>query len=123
MLCETVSIQLAGAADGDVALAPEAGRHVETCLRCQAELAQYRKLLRALNSLKGQRLIVDETLLDEVLEILRPAAPVHKLHRINYRNRKAAYIAGAAAAASAGVAAGALVIASRIAGGRDSLAS
>jgi hypothetical protein len=122
MQCDTLSIQLAGAADGDTVLGPETEHHVEGCLRCQAELVQYRKLLRALTALRDHRLFVDDTLLDDVLEALRPAAPVHRLHRIKYRSRKAAYIAGAAAAATAGAAAGAIVIASRLAG-RHRLAS
>ncbi|MGH1488256.1 MAG: hypothetical protein ACRBK7_02495 [Acidimicrobiales bacterium] len=122
MLCETVSIQLAEVAEGDAPLALETGRHVDGCLRCQAELAQYRKLLRALTSLREHHLFVDDTLLDEVLEVIRPAAPVHKLHRLNYRNKKVAYIGGFAAAATAGAAAGAIVIASRLAS-RQSLAS
>lgn len=116
MLCETVSIQLAEVADGHTNLPLETDRHVEGCLRCQAELAQYRKLLRALTSLRGQQVIVDDTLLDEILEAIRPPASVHKLHRLNYRNKKAAYIGGFAAAATAAGAAGAIVIASRMAG-------
>ena len=54
--------------------------------------------------------------------MLRPAAPVHRLHRLNYRNKKVAYIGGFAAAATAGAAAGAIVIASRLAN-RQGLAS
>ncbi len=116
MLCETVSIQLAEVVDGDASLAGETGRHVEGCLRCQAELAQYRRLLRALTSLRDHHLFVDDTLLDEILEVIRPPAPVHRLHRLNYRSKKVAYIGGFAAAATAGAAAGAIVIASRLAG-------
>jgi hypothetical protein len=122
MRCEIVSVQLAGAADGDTTLDPATGRHVEQCLRCQAELAQYRKLLKALTTLRGHRLFVDDGLLDEILEAIRPAAPVHRIHRIGHRGRRAAYLAGAAAAATAAGAAGALVIASRLSG-RPRLAS
>lgn len=122
MLCESISIQLAGVADGEVDLPTETGRHVDGCLRCQAELAQYRKLLRALTTLRDQHAYVDDSLLDELLEALRPVAPVHKLHRLNYRNKKVAYIGGFAAAATAGAAAGAIVIASRLAS-RQRLAS
>lgn len=121
MLCEAISIQLAAAVDNDEALASDASRHVESCLRCQAELAQYRKLLRALTTLRADFAHVDDTLLDEILESVRPGASVHRLHRLNYRNRKVA-IGGIAAAATAGAAAGAIVIASRLAT-RQSLAS
>ncbi len=118
MQCETVSLQLADSADGLNKLPDEADRHVASCLRCQAELAQYRKLLRALTALRGQLLVPDEQLFDDILDALRPPATVHRLHR---RNRRVAYIGAAAAAATAG-AAGAIVIASKLAN-RQSMAS
>ena len=114
MRCDTLSLELAGAVDGSDAMAPETERHVDTCLRCQAELAQYRKLLRALTALRGQFVVPDDDLLEDLLRSLQPEASVTRLHRLNYRNRKAAYIGGIAAAATAG-AAGAIVIASRLA--------
>ena len=52
MLCEEVTALLPGMVDGDVDVDPQAMRHVETCLRCQAELARYRKLLRTLALLR-----------------------------------------------------------------------
>ncbi|MEM7276327.1 MAG: hypothetical protein AAF547_24850 [Actinomycetota bacterium] len=114
MLCDTISIQLAEVVDGESVLAPDAARHVERCLRCQAELAQYRKLLRALTTLRSDFAHVDDLLLEEILDSIRPVAPVHRLHRLNYRNRKVA-IGGIAAAAATGAAAGAIVIASKLA--------
>lgn len=120
--CETFSLQLAGAVDGDE-LDSAATTHFETCLRCQAELAQYKKLRRALASLRNQRLAVDDTLVNEILLALEPGGTVHRLQRLSSasRSRKAAYIGGIAAAATAG-AAGALVLASRLAA-RQRLAS
>jgi len=119
--CENFSLQLAGAADG-TELEAEATRHFESCLRCQAELVQYKKLLRALASLRDQRLAVDERLVDEILMALEPGGTLHRLQWISTgsRTRRAAYIGGIAAAATAG-AAGAIVIASRFA--RHRLAS
>ncbi|MDH3299567.1 MAG: hypothetical protein OES24_03580 [Acidimicrobiia bacterium] len=119
--CETFSLQLAGAVDGEE-LDPAAKSHFETCLRCQAELAQYKKLLRALASLRDQRLAVDDTLVNEILLALEPGGTVHRLQRLSSasRSRKAAYIGGIAAATAG--AAGALVIASRLAA-RQRLAS
>jgi hypothetical protein len=119
--CEALSLKLAGYVDGDVQLSPEEAHHVATCLHCQAELVHYRKLLRALQSLRGQPVLVDHSLLDDILDVVRPAATVHRLHRRGYRS-KSAYLAGAAAAATAGAAAGALVLASRYSG-KTSLAS
>jgi anti-sigma factor RsiW len=45
---------LADAVDESTALDAAASRHVGSCLRCQAELAQYRRLLRTLRSLRHQ---------------------------------------------------------------------
>lgn len=118
MQCENVSLQLAEIVDGLTTLPFEAERHVDSCLRCQAELAQYKKLLRALTALREQYQPPDDQLLQDVLDALRPPATVHRLHR---RNRRAAYIGGIAAAATAGAAAS-IVIASRLAN-RQSLAS
>ena len=108
MPCEDLSLQLAAAADGSVALAPSEAMHVETCLRCQAELAQYRRLLRSLRALRTHTVTPDDDLLIDVLSALRPSASVSRLHR---RNRRAAYLGGIAAATAG--AAGALVLASR----------
>ena len=118
----SISLQLAEIADGLNQLPAEAERHVGSCLRCQAELAQYRKLLRALTALRGHYVIPDDRLLDDILAALKPPAEVHRLHRISRRNRRAAYIGGIAAAATAG-AAGAIVIATRLANRHHSLAS
>lgn len=121
MTCETFSLELAEVADGQECLNPAAAQHFQTCLRCQAELAQYKKLLRALASLRGQLLPADEQLVEDIIEALRPPGTVHRLHRMTGGNRKAAYIGGIAAAATAG-AAGAIVLATRLAS-RHRLAS
>ncbi len=89
-------------------------RHLSSCLRCQAELAQYRKLLRSLSALRAETVAPDDELLADILARVRPDASVHRLHRINYKNRKAAYIGGIAAAAT-GMTAGALVLATKLA--------
>ncbi|HVM67106.1 MAG TPA: hypothetical protein VMU14_19715 [Acidimicrobiales bacterium] len=54
MQCDEVAQLLAGAVDGSAVLDVAATRHVSSCLRCQAELAQYRKLLRSLRSLRDE---------------------------------------------------------------------
>ena len=49
MRCDDVAELLPAAVDGTVPRSTlSVQRHIESCLRCQAELAQYRKLLRAL---------------------------------------------------------------------------
>jgi hypothetical protein len=121
--CETFSLQLAAVADGANELNPEAADHFKTCLRCQAELVQYKKLLRALASLRSHRLSADESLVQEILHALERGDTVHRLQRLTSgsKTRKVAYIGGIAAAATAG-AAGAFVLASKLAS-RQRLAS
>jgi hypothetical protein len=106
--CDDLSIRLAEVADDSTLLTGADADHVATCLRCQAELAQYRKLLRSLRALRTQPLTPDDDLLAELLDVLRPPAPITRLHR---RNRRAAYLGGIAAATAG--AAGAIVLASR----------
>jgi len=43
--CEEVARVLPEAVDGGVAVDPSLQRHIESCLRCQADLAQYRRQL------------------------------------------------------------------------------
>ena len=115
--CEDVSLLLAEAVEPNAVLAFPASSHLESCLHCQAELVQYRKLSRALKGLRNHHLDPESEFLAELLDALRPPAPVHKLHP---EGRRRAYIGGIAAAATAG-AAGAIVIASRLS--RQRLAS
>lgn len=121
MRCDDVSLLLAESVDPLGTLPLPADVHLRACLRCQAELAQYRKLMRAMRSLRHQQVPLDATspafavedrddAIGELLEVLRPPASVHRLHG---HGRRRAYISGIAAAATAG-AAGALVLASRV---------
>ena len=67
MQCDDVSQALPeivdGAATADLALR----RHVDTCLRCQAELAQYRRVLRAMHQLRTEVLEPTPGLLADIL--------------------------------------------------------
>jgi anti-sigma factor RsiW len=49
--CASVAGLLPAVADGDARLEGAAAAHVATCLRCQADLARYRRLRRTLRSL------------------------------------------------------------------------
>lgn len=110
MLCEELSIRLAEVADDSATLTGPDAAHVESCLRCQAELVHYRRLLRSLRALRTMPVAPDDDLLVDLLESLRPLASVTRLHR---RNRRAAYLGGLAAATAG--AAGAVVLASKLA--------
>ncbi len=111
MRCEDLDGRLAGAADGSLDLDGAARRHVEQCLRCQAELVQYRKVLRALRSLRTDRLEPAPGLLPEILATIEEAGERRALRSL-VSGRRVAYLGGLAAATAAG-AAGAIVLGSR----------
>ncbi len=109
--CDEVAEQLSASADTGDLLTRDARRHVESCLRCQADLVQYRKLLRSLRSLRTEVLEPAPGLLPEILAGLEQAGERHAI-RAALNGRRAAYLGGIAAATAAG-AAGAIVLASR----------
>lgn len=109
--CEDVREALAGAADGSLQLSRAGRRHVETCLRCQADLVQYRKLLRGLRHLRVEVLEPSPGMLADIFAALEHAGERHAI-RGALHGRRAAYLGGIAAATAAG-AAGAIVYAAR----------
>jgi hypothetical protein len=109
--CDEVTDLLSDVADGTTVLERSARRHVDRCLRCQAELVQYRKLLRALHSLRTEVLEPAPGLLADILATLEEAGERNAV-RSMLRGRRIAYAGGIAAAATAG-AAGAILIATR----------
>ena len=111
MQCDDVAELLSDAADGTVMLDRAARRHVDRCLRCQAELVQYRKLLRALHNLRTQVLEPTPGLLADILAHIEEAGE-RRAVRSMLTGRRAAYVGGIAAATAAG-AAGAILFASR----------
>ncbi|MHB8665837.1 MAG: anti-sigma factor [Acidimicrobiales bacterium] len=104
MQCEDISGLLAGVVDGSAVLDPRSSAHVGGCLRCQAEVAQYRRLLRTLRQLRDDPVAVPADL------------PALVLARLDHPNspwaRRAAY-AGALAATAAGAAGAIVLVASR----------
>lgn len=66
MRCDELARALSAAIDGE-ALDARASRHVGSCLRCQAELAQYRKLIRVLRTLRAEGLSPGPSLAVDVL--------------------------------------------------------
>ncbi len=111
MQCEDLADDLAGTADGSVQLDRSERRHVEGCLRCQAELVQYRRVLRAMRAMRTEVFEPAPGLLADVLANLE-AAGERRAIRSMIHGHKAAYLGGLAAATAAG-AAGAIVFASR----------
>ena len=94
-------------------------RHVETCLRCQAELVRYRRLLRTLRTLRTDLFDPGPGLVADVLASLEDAGERHLLRSL-LSGHRVAYVGGLAVATAG--AAGALVIASRSRGRRVPLA-
>jgi hypothetical protein len=111
MRCDELTEELAAAADGSTLLGRHERRHVEHCLRCQAELVQYRKVLRAMRSMRTEVLEPAPGLLADILANLE-AAGERRAIRSMIQGHRAAYLGGLAAATAAG-AAGAIVYANR----------
>ena len=103
MLCDEVTALLPGMVDGDLEVDRDAQRHIETCLRCQAELARYRRLLRTLSLLRSRYAEPTPGLLGETLAALTDAAE-EGARRTLLSGRRLAYagaIGGTAVAAGA----------------------
>jgi hypothetical protein len=101
--CEDVALLLPEAVDANQAVDLPVQRHIETCLRCQAELARYRRMLRGLQLLRTQFLEPAPGLLTSTLAALEEASERHAI-RSALTGRRLAYasaIGGALAAASA----------------------
>lgn len=110
--CDAVAAHLPAVVDGDERAPAPVVRHVERCLRCQAELAQYRKLLRLLHQLRTEVLEPAPGLLADLLAAIE-AAGERRAIRSLLHGRRIAYIGGIAAATAAAGAAGVLVAVSR----------
>ena len=119
--CTAVAAALPGVVDGSIRLDRSDRRHVEQCLRCQAELAQYRKLLRAMQALRTSTAPVPTGLVTDVLAHLE-AAGERSAVRAALTGRKVAYLGGIAAATAAAGAGAAIVLVSRGRKGRLPLA-
>jgi hypothetical protein len=109
--CVAVAEALPGIVDGMAVADLTMRRHVESCLRCQAELVQYRKLLRALHELRTEVLEPAPGLLPDILSSLGAAGERSAIRNL-LTGRRAAYVGGIAAATAAGTA-GAILLATR----------
>ncbi len=111
MRCDDLSDVLAEAADGSVLLDRTSRRHVERCLRCQAEVVQYRKLLRALHTMRTEVLEPAPWLLADILATVTEVGERHAIRSL-LTGRRVAYLGGLAVATAAG-ATGAILLATR----------
>lgn len=105
MRCDEVASLLPSLIDGVDTANVDADLHVASCLKCQAELARYRKLKRSLEQLRTRYVEPTPGLLGETLAALTDAAEKGAL-RSMVTTRRLAYagaITGTAAAATAAV--------------------
>ena len=100
--CARMRERLAGVVDDQ--LDDELRHHVESCLRCQADVAQYRRLARALRSLESQLAVVPIGLHTAVMQALAEAQ-----ERSSTLRRGALLGAGGLIVAAAGTTAGILI--------------
>ena len=119
MRCEELAGMVSTTASGVSVDDWRGRRHVETCLRCQAELVRYRRLLRTLRTLRTDLFDPGPGLVADVIASLEEAGERHLLRSL-LSGHRVAYVSGLAVATAG--AAGALVIASRSRGRRVPLA-
>jgi anti-sigma factor RsiW len=119
--CEDIAELLPGIVDGEDRADRRIQRHVESCLRCQAELAQYRRLLRALHQLRTDVIEPAPGVLTGILAGLTEAGERGAIRSI-LSGRRAAYMGGLALATAAAGAAGTIVLVSRASRRRMGLA-
>ncbi|HEX2039290.1 MAG TPA: hypothetical protein VHF47_06100 [Acidimicrobiales bacterium] len=112
MRCDDVAEILSQVVDGAEVADPAVRRHVDSCLRCQAELVQYRRLLKALHHLRTDVLEPSPGVLTGILANLEAAGERGAI-RSMLAGRRAAYAGGIAVATLAAGAAGAIVLANR----------
>jgi anti-sigma factor RsiW len=111
MQCDDVARILPEVVDGG-ALELSVQRHIETCLRCQAELARYRKMLRGLQLLRTRYLEPAPGLLAQTLTAIEVAGERHAIRSI-VSGRRLAYAGALGGAAVAAGAAATVVIVHR----------
>jgi anti-sigma factor RsiW len=103
MRCEDVARLLPESVDGSDPVDLAVQSHIESCLRCQAELARYRRMLRALQQLRTRYLEPSPTLLAQTLATLEEVGERQAVRSL-LSGRRLAYagaIGGAAVAAAA----------------------
>jgi hypothetical protein len=111
VICDSVSELLPQLMDTKQEADGRVLAHVDGCLRCQAEMVQYRKLLRALHQLRTEVIEPSPGLIADVLAHVA-AAGERRAVRSLLTGRNAAY-AGGIAAATAATAVGAMIFANR----------
>ncbi len=97
--CAEVALVLPAILDGGSPADEVVVQHVGACLRCQAELARYRKLLRLLNQLRSYRVEPPPGAVADVLGALEAAAH-RRVIRSVLTGRRLVYVGAFAAPAA-----------------------
>jgi anti-sigma factor RsiW len=103
MRCDDIALLLPAIVDGEEPAALSVQHHVGECLRCQAELARYRRMLRGLQLMRTQFLEPAPSALAQTLAALGEASEQRAIRSL-LSGRRIAYagaIGGAVAAAGA----------------------
>ena len=111
MRCDDLARALSATTDGQ----PLQGRakvHVDGCLRCQAELVQYRKLINVLRTLRTEVLAPGPSLAADILEGLEQAGERSAVRSL-LDGRRPLHLRDLAVATAAAVGAGAVLAARR----------
>lgn len=111
--CDDVAFDLAGAVDSPGELSRLQRRHTDHCLRCQAELAQHRRLTRAMRGLRTELLQPSVGHVADVIALLDEEAEAGSVHGRLLSGRRIAYAGGLAAATAAAGAVSAVLITAR----------
>jgi hypothetical protein len=109
--CDEIAILLPQVVDSAEPVALPVQRHVESCLRCQAELARYRRMLRGLQLLRTQYFEPTPGLLAATLANITAAGERRAVTSVLTKKRLAYAGAVAGAVAAAGTTTVALVVA------------
>lgn len=110
-LCDEIAALLPEAVDSVEPVSLPVQRHVESCLRCQAELARYRRLLRGLQMLRTQYFEPTPGLLASTLANLTSAGERRAIASVLTKRRIAYAGAVAGALAAAGTTTAAVLVA------------
>ena len=111
MRCEEVALLIPAAVDREAPVAIPVQRHVESCLRCQAELARYRRMLRGLQLMRTQLLEPSPGLLAQTLAAVGEASEQRAIRSLLSGKRLAYAGAIGGAVAAAGATAAAVLVA------------
>lgn len=109
--CDEIARLLPDVVDSAEPVALPVQRHVESCIRCQAELARYRRMLRGLQLLRTQYFEPTPGLLAATLASLTAASERRAVTSVLTKRRLAYAGAVAGAVAAAGTTTAALLVA------------